>query len=135
MRQGSWDSIHVVEVNPIDASKATYKLTSTLMLNMGVNKPQVGDTNLSGTMTKQQTKTLDYDPKVRPHVSNAGSMIEDMEIDLRSNMDNLSVQKTREIVSSIRRLGGGAGPRQGSAFTASLNASVLAHGTTRKVDG
>jgi hypothetical protein len=29
---------------------------------------------------------------------------------IRSNMDNLSVQKTREIVSSVRRLGGG--PRQ-----------------------
>jgi hypothetical protein len=48
-------------------------------------------------------------------------------------MDNLSVQKTREIVNSIRRSGGG--PRQASAFTSSLNSAVLKHGTTRKVDG
>jgi hypothetical protein len=34
-------------------------------------------------MTKQQTKVMEYDAKVKPHVSNAGSMIEDMEIDLR----------------------------------------------------
>ena len=44
---------------------------------------KVGDTNLSGCMTKQQTKVMEYDAKVKPHVSNAGSMIEDMEIDLR----------------------------------------------------
>jgi len=47
-------------------------------------------------------------------------------------MDNLSVQKTREIIASMRRVGGG--PRQGNAFTASLNAAVSKHGTTRKVD-
>jgi hypothetical protein len=28
---------------------------------MGVAKQSVGDTNLSGTMTKQATKTLSYD--------------------------------------------------------------------------
>ena len=40
--QGSWDSIHVIEVSPqADSNKASYKLTSTLMLNMNVNKPQV----------------------------------------------------------------------------------------------
>jgi hypothetical protein len=38
---------------------------------------------LSGCLTKQVTKVLAYDPKVKPHVANAGSMIEDMEIDLR----------------------------------------------------
>jgi hypothetical protein len=47
-------------------------------------------------------------------------------------MDNLSVQKTREIVNSMRRSGGG--PRQGNAFTASLNAAVGKHGSTRKTD-
>jgi len=42
IRQGSWDSIHVIEVSPqAGTNKASYKLTSTLMLNMNVNKPQV----------------------------------------------------------------------------------------------
>ena len=60
-------------------------------------------------------------------------MIEDMEIDLRSNMDNLYIQKTREIVNSMRRLS--RGPSQGTNFTASLMGAVAAHGATRTVDG
>jgi capping protein beta len=130
---GGWDSIHVVEVTPKDAENATYKLTSTVILSMGVNKEEVGETNLSGSMTKQSTKTISFHPDTKSHLANVGSMIEDMEIEMRSNMDNLSVQKTREIVNSIRRTG--TGPRQASAFTSSLNAAVAKHGTTRKVDG
>ena len=55
---GGWDSIHVVEVTEQAGGKATYKLTSTLMLTMGVSKEVVGDTNLSGCMTKQKELTL-----------------------------------------------------------------------------
>mmetsp|Transcript_37113 Transcript_37113/g.63148 ORF Transcript_37113/g.63148 Transcript_37113/m.63148 type:complete len:289 (+) Transcript_37113:67-933(+) len=136
--KGSWDSIHVVECSPEAGGdekegNASYKLTSTIMLNMGVNKEQVGDTNLSGCMTKQTTKALPWHHQSKPHLANIGSMIEDMEIDMRSNMDNLSVQKTREIVNSIRRSGGAQ--RQAAAFTSSLNSAVLKHGNTRKVDG
>ena len=39
-------------------------------------------------MTKQKETTLKV-TDVTPHIVNIGSMIEDMEIDLRSNMDNL----------------------------------------------
>ena len=53
VNDGGWDSIHVVEVTEQAGGKATYKLTSTLMLTMGVSKDTVGDTNLSGCMTKQ----------------------------------------------------------------------------------
>ena len=71
--------------------------------------------------------------EVKPHIVNIGSMIEDMEIDMRSNMDNLYIQKTREIVNSMRRVTGA--PKQGQNFTANLNAAVAAHGASRKVDG
>mmetsp|Transcript_338 Transcript_338/g.772 ORF Transcript_338/g.772 Transcript_338/m.772 type:complete len:105 (+) Transcript_338:136-450(+) len=102
---------------------------------MGVNKESVGDTNLSGSMTKQLSKTLSFHPLSKPHISNMGAMIEDMEIDLRSNLDNLSVQKTREVVNSIiRRPGSLAGPRQAQDFTSSLNSAILKHGATRNVD-
>jgi len=129
---GGWDSIHVVEVNEKGDGKATYKLTSTLMLTMGVHKASVGDSNLSGCMTKQKEMTMPVTDE-KPHIVNIGTMIEDMEIDMRSNMDNLYIQKTREIVNSMRRVN--AGPQQGKAFTAGLNAAVAAHGATRKVDG
>jgi len=74
------------QVNPEGSGtsgKASYKLTSSILLSMGVAKESVGDTNLSGTMTKQAIKSLAYDAAAKPHLANVGSMIEDMEIDLR----------------------------------------------------
>lgn len=38
VKEGSWDSIHVVEVIQDNARKATYKLTTTVMLSMAVQK-------------------------------------------------------------------------------------------------
>jgi hypothetical protein len=51
--KGSWDSIHVVEVVETSATKATYKLTTTVMLSMSVGKEEVGNTNMSGSLTRQ----------------------------------------------------------------------------------
>ncbi len=53
MKQGEWDSIHVVEVRNDGPSKAVYKLTTTVMLNMNVEKNEVGETSLSGSLTRQ----------------------------------------------------------------------------------
>ena len=53
VQQGAWDSINVVEVKEDGAAKASYKLTTTVMLHMGVEKAEVGSTTLSGTMTRQ----------------------------------------------------------------------------------
>ena len=54
VKKGGWDSIHIVEVVPsADNKSATYKLTTTVMLNMSVDNEEVGDTNLSGSVTRQ----------------------------------------------------------------------------------
>jgi hypothetical protein len=53
VKAGEWDSIHVVEVRNENSSKAHYKLTTTVMLNMGVDNSQVGDTNMCGSLTRQ----------------------------------------------------------------------------------
>lgn len=59
-------------------------------------------------------------------------MIEDMETDMRSNLNELYILKTREIVNSIRSLK--AGPTQDARHIASLNAAVLGHGKGRIID-
>ena len=46
--KGIWDAIHVVEVIPSGA-KATYKLTTTIMLNM---KTKETNLDLSGSIQK-----------------------------------------------------------------------------------
>ena len=54
VKTGCWDSIHVVEaLETADRSSATYKLTTTVMLHMGVDRPELGDTLLSGSLTRQ----------------------------------------------------------------------------------
>ena len=124
MTAGSWDSIHVVEaVEASGGASATYKLTSTLMLAMDVNKAAL-DSNLSGCIVRQKEVTLEVTAE-KPHVVNIGMMIEDMEIDMRSNMDALYVQKTREIVNSMRKVSRGP-PVQGQLFTADLSAVIKA---------
>lgn len=54
VKNGCWDSIHVVEATEsANRTSATYKLTTTVMLHMGVDKPELGDTLLSGSLTRQ----------------------------------------------------------------------------------
>jgi hypothetical protein len=54
---GSWDSIHVIEVVPTDnGKKATYKLTTTVMLSMTTSKGNAGNVNLSGSLTRQVSR-------------------------------------------------------------------------------
>jgi hypothetical protein len=59
-------------------------------------------------------------------------MIEDMETDMRSNMNELYILKTREIVNSLRT--SGSGPNQDAAHVANLNAAVMGHGKNRLID-
>jgi len=54
VKTGCWDSIHVVEAVENDSkTSATYKLTTTVMLHMGVDRAELGDTVLSGSLTRQ----------------------------------------------------------------------------------
>ena len=53
VNKGCWDSIHVVEAVETAPKKASYKLTTTVMLTMSVAREDVGSTNLSGSLTRQ----------------------------------------------------------------------------------
>ncbi|DAZ92757.1 TPA: hypothetical protein N0F65_000582 [Lagenidium giganteum] len=131
VEKGSWNSIHVVEVQEVhdplakDVKKATYRLTTTVLLAMKVNRPELGDTTLDGTLTRQTERTMEFDDQFS-HVSNMGRLVEDMEIDMRSSMDGVYISKTREVINGMRRLQ--QGPTQGNAFVGELAGAVLKHG-------
>ena len=80
----------------------------------------------------QQTEMTSAVNEVKTHMANLGRLIEDQETDMRNNLNELYIQKTREIVNSLRNASGG--PAQSATHVASLNAAVLGHGKTRKVD-
>jgi len=130
VKNGCWDSINVVEVVENDKA-ATYKLTTTVLLNMNMNNTQVGDALLAGSLTRQTEMTTNVN-ETKTHISNLGRMIEDMESEMRSNLYELYILKTREVVNSLRTLN--KGPAQTVAHIANLSAAVMGYGKTRKTD-
>ncbi len=70
--------------------------------------------------------------EVKTHIANIGRMIEDMENDMRSNLNELYILKTREVIHSLLQLQ--SGPSFTANHAANLNAAVLGHGKTRTID-
>ena len=79
---GSWDSIHVLEVLERGRT-AKYKLTSTVILNLGSTGEALGELDLSGNMTRQVETDMPVDGD-QAHVVNIGKMVEDMELKMRN---------------------------------------------------
>lgn len=132
VKNGCWDSIHVVEAVETDnKGSATYKLTTTVMLNMGVEKTEVGNTMLAGSLTRQTEMTSALS-ETKTHIANIGRMIEDMETDMRSNLNELYILKTREVIGTLRSPT--TGPTQDAMHIATLNAAVTGHGKSRTID-
>lgn len=131
VNKGSWHSIHVVEVQETSKTQATYKLTTTVMLSMDINRKELGTTNLSGTLTRQSEKTREIEEGQdgTGHITNIGKMIEDMEIELRSNLDVLYIGKTREVVNGIRSVSNE--PKQTSIFVGELSGAIERRGNTK----
>jgi len=122
---GWWDSIHVFEVTEQKKNTFEYKLTTTVMISMGVDNDKVGNVDLSGSMTQQtsQVQTIDAD---KPHLFYLGKMLEDMELKLRNAIEAIYIQKTREVVNGMRMVNA-ARDREWEKIAQSLNAAVLQH--------
>ncbi|ETI46700.1 hypothetical protein F442_08875 [Phytophthora nicotianae P10297] len=135
VEKGGWNSIHVIEVQEgsdvLDkgVKKATYRLTTSVLLSMKVNRPELGDLTLDGTLTRQAERTMEFEDQFA-HVSNMGRMVEDMEIDMRSSLDGLYISKTREVINGMRKLQ--QGPAMANPFVGELNSAVLKHGQKKQ---
>jgi len=100
--KGTWDSIHVVEVQD-NKKTAHYKLTSTVMLTIETETAATGQVSLAGSLTRQDEKDFPVND-ANPHVSNIGRMIEDMEIKLRNTLEQIYFGKTKDIVNELRNM-------------------------------
>eukprot|EP01006_Ploeotia_vitrea_P043671 TRINITY_DN66762_c8_g3_i1.p1 TRINITY_DN66762_c8_g3~~TRINITY_DN66762_c8_g3_i1.p1 ORF type:complete len:304 (+),score=168.00 TRINITY_DN66762_c8_g3_i1:65-913(+) len=129
---GVWDSVHVFEVKRVQGNKYEYKLTTTVMVAMKVNNDKVGKVDLSGSMTKQESSKRPVD-KNNPHISNMGTMLEEMERRIRNTIEAIYIQKTREVINGMRSANAAAA-RAWESMTESLNAAVLSHGNKRNKD-
>jgi capping protein beta len=96
--KGTWDSIHVFEAKAVPGkAKFSYKLTSTVILNMVSSGETIGEMDLSGNMTRQSggifdvyAADLDSDREQdrervdADHIANIGKLVEDLELDMRN---------------------------------------------------
>jgi len=98
--KGTWDSIHVVEVQD-NKKNAHYKLTSTVMLIIETENSSTGQVNLSGSLTRQAESDSQVND-ANPHVNNIGKMVEDMEIRLRTTLEQIYFGKTKDISNELR---------------------------------
>lgn len=66
-----------------------YKLTSTVILNLGTDTDVLGSMDLSGNMVRQVEQDLPVEDD-NSHVVNIGKMVEDMELKMRNLLREFS---------------------------------------------
>lgn len=78
-----------------------YKLTSTVILNLGSSGEALGNLDLSGNMTRQVEQDLPVDSD-DAHVVNVGKMVEDMELKMRNLLRRLHwMARLRDLVADM----------------------------------
>eukprot|EP01120_Amphizonella_sp_Union-15-10_P002516 TRINITY_DN1278_c0_g1_i1.p1 TRINITY_DN1278_c0_g1~~TRINITY_DN1278_c0_g1_i1.p1 ORF type:complete len:271 (-),score=42.72 TRINITY_DN1278_c0_g1_i1:82-894(-) len=101
--KGTWDSVHVLEVEIPKKGTARYKLTSTVMLTIDTNEPgTTGSVSLAGSLNRQEEKSAPID-QPNSHVVNIGSLVEAMEIKLRQTLETIYFGKTKDISNELRQ--------------------------------
>mmetsp|Transcript_28253 Transcript_28253/g.79023 ORF Transcript_28253/g.79023 Transcript_28253/m.79023 type:complete len:270 (+) Transcript_28253:158-967(+) len=120
--KGTWDSIHVVEVQN-SGNSAHYKLTSTVMLGIETETKQAGRVALGGSLTRQTEQTSEVS-EANPHISNIGRMIEEMENTLRQSLETIYFGKTKDIANDLRNAAGVSLQRQQQALARDIGSSL-----------
>ncbi|KAI8896666.1 F-actin-capping protein subunit beta [Globomyces pollinis-pini] len=101
-QSGSWDSIHVIEVNPTKKS-ATYKTTSSIILQVVTPTSSTPKVDLAGSLTRQAEMEFPLDDYTS-HVHNIGRLVEEMENKMRSSIEQVYFGKTKDILNDLRSL-------------------------------
>lgn len=123
LKSGWWDSTHVFEVSKDKDEFWTYKLTTTVMISMVLTNDKVGNVDLSGLRTQQDTKRFQV-TAASPHIANMGKMLEDIELRIRNAIEGIYIQKTRQVISGMRSATGKR-DAEWNNIAKSLNAAVF----------
>lgn len=120
--KGCWDAVHVIEVTE-HRDKHIYKLTSTVMLWMQTNKTGSGTMQLGGSMTRQTEAEVSVSDN-SPHIKQIGTMVEDMEIKMRSTLNDIYFGKTKDIINDLRSVAGLEDSKKKRDFQAEITATL-----------
>jgi len=120
--RGTWDSIHVFQVDVENNTTAEYVLTTTIMLSVETETPETGTISLAGNLTRQERRQGNYSNS--SHVAIVGNFIEVMENRLRDTINAIYFGKTKDIVSFLRKKMGSLYKDQ-KALQEELNRTLL----------
>ena len=111
--KGTWDAIHIVVCKLKDAGKAAYTVISTAMVSLEVQTQSIGKMVLTGSTSKNAKEMVNIPEKLGQageldfetfHISNIGTLIEQNEDKLRSEVSQLYINKQRQITNTGRLL-------------------------------
>lgn len=96
---GLWDLIHVVEVTNVLDTQAKYRITLTVILDLGSEH----DLLLSGNMTRQLEASLPLDLEQAPlkslaHLVNLGQLVEKQEGNIRNLLQDVYFDKLKDVL-------------------------------------
>lgn len=83
--------------------QAHYKLTSTVILQLGAASDALGRMSLGGNLTRQVEQDMaaaDDDA----HFANIGKLVEDMELKMRNLLQEVYFGKAKDVVGDLRSL-------------------------------
>lgn len=104
--KSSWDSVHVIEIQEtVPGKKAIYKLTSTVMVYLGMeSSKKYGEVGLSGSLTRQSENEYNLDNGEASHIVNIGKSVEDQENKMRNLIQTIYFGKTKDITNDLRSI-------------------------------
>ena len=108
LKVGTWDSIHfvIVDLERQHEGKARYRLTSNVFLKMISSNPSsYGDLEIAGNVSRSKEETYTIDPRNFGddfHIGNIGRLIEANETEIRTEMDSIYINKTKQIMNTGR---------------------------------
>lgn len=106
---GSWNSAHLVLVDApnSDCTLCTYHVQSTVViaLNTGASTEPTNKVKISSSVARNTTETLKITKMFidSNHLENIGTIIEDVEIDIRSSFERVHIPRTQEMVDTIQK--------------------------------
>lgn len=120
-----WDSIHVVDVTKETELLATYRITTTIILHL--ENATKNNITLSGNLTRQTEKTISLlasnssqKQLYISHITNLGTIIEDIESQMRRLLEVVYFDKTKDIYHQLRN-----GTIRSQPFDVNLNNEIL----------
>ncbi|CEP63484.1 F-actin-capping protein subunit beta LALA0_S08e03532g [Lachancea lanzarotensis] len=105
--KSSWDAIHVFEALQTEGSNQwVYRLTTTIILHLDSGR----EMHLSGNLTRQTEKEVTRPASVSEnsdafrvwHIANLGALVEEVESQMRNQLEVVYFDKTRDIYRELR---------------------------------